>query len=86
MTHRTRRASLMRPLAVLAALALLLGLAGTALADPDFATVTGYAPATSENNHPDTWGDNCADADGASNVDSWVLPVRAPASSTAWSW
>ncbi len=63
-------------MASLAAAALVLGLAGTALAaDPVYATVTGYAPATEDNNHPETWGDNCETAAGVSGVDSWVLPA-----------
>jgi hypothetical protein len=65
----------MRPLAFVAAIALVLGLAGTALAvDPDWATVTGYAPATEENNHAETWGDNCEDI-GVSGQDTFVLPA-----------
>ena len=44
---------ILRPIALISALALLVGVAGTTLAiDPDYATVTGYAPATEDNNHP----------------------------------
>jgi cell division septation protein DedD len=61
-------------MAFVAAGALVLGLAGTALAaDPVYATVTGHAPATEDNNHPEAWGDNC-ETWAISGVDSFVLP------------
>jgi hypothetical protein len=60
-------------LGLLAALGLVAALAMPALAGEDWATVTGYAEGTSENNHPDTWGDNCEDV-GVNGVDTWVLP------------
>jgi Prealbumin-like fold domain len=67
--------NILRPFALISALALLVGVAGTTLAvDPDYATVTGYAPATEDNNHAETWGDNCAALPGG-NVDSFVLPA-----------
>jgi hypothetical protein len=60
-------------LGLLAALGLVAALAMPALAGEDWATVTGYAEGTAENNNPDTWGDNCEDA-GVNGVDTWVLP------------
>ncbi|HEY7846872.1 MAG TPA: prealbumin-like fold domain-containing protein [Candidatus Limnocylindria bacterium] len=66
----------MRPFAFLGAVALVIGIAGTTVAaDPVYATVTGYAPASQENNHPDAWGDNCETAAGVGDVDSWELPA-----------
>jgi len=66
----------MRPFAFVGALALLLGVAGTTLAsDPVYATVTGYAPASEDNNHADAWGNNCETVAGVGNVDSWELPA-----------
>ena len=47
----------------------MLGLAATALAvDPVWATVTGYAPATEDNNHAEAWGDNCETVAGISTL------------------
>jgi hypothetical protein len=60
-------------LGLLAALGLVAALAMPALAGEDWATVTGYAEGTPENNSPDTWGENCEDAD-VNGVDTWVLP------------
>ena len=68
----------MRPLAFVGAMALVLGLAGTALAaDPVYATVTGHAPATEENNHPEAWGDNC-ETWNISGVKTFELPDLDP--------
>ena len=65
---------LLRPFAFIAATALVLGLAGTALAaDPVYATVTGHEPATEDNNHPEAWGDNC-ETWNISGVHTFVLP------------
>ena len=63
-------------LSILAALGLLAALTMPAIAgvEVDWATVTGYADGTSENNHPETWGENCADA-GVKGQDTWVLPA-----------
>jgi hypothetical protein len=60
-------------LGLLAALGLVAALAMPAMAGEDWATVTGYAEGSEDNNHPETWGDNCEDA-GVSGVDTWVLP------------
>jgi hypothetical protein len=50
-------------LGLLAALGLVAALTMPALAgaEVDWATVTGYADGTPENNHAETWGDNCED-------------------------
>ena len=62
-----------------AAVVLVMAFAGTALAaDPVYATVTGYAPATEDNNHEETWeeetGLDCEKiADGEGIGDSFVL-------------
>lgn len=62
-------------LGLVAALGLVGALTMPALAgaEVDWATVTGYAEGTPENNSPDTWGDNCEDA-GISGQDTWELP------------
>jgi hypothetical protein len=58
--------------ALLAAGVLTLTFAGTALgADPDYATVSGYADGSSDNNKAETWGENCTKIDDLS-IDSWV--------------
>jgi hypothetical protein len=46
--------------------------AGAASADAVWATVTGYAEATSANNNPDAWGDDCTKLDNP-QVDTYVL-------------
>lgn len=48
---------------LLAAMGLVAALTMPALAgaEIDWATVTDYAPGTAENNHADTWGENCED-------------------------
>jgi hypothetical protein len=70
--HARRR---MSPFALIAALALGLGLAGTALAvDPVYATVDGYAVGSADNNHQDTWGENCTKIAENGNLESYVLP------------
>ena len=63
-------------MSIVAALGLLAALTMPALAGEvvDWATVTGYAEGTPENNHPDTFGDNCEDA-GVQGGDTWVLPA-----------
>lgn len=48
-------------LGLLAALGLVAALTVPAVAGEDWATVTGYAPGTAENNQAETWGDNCED-------------------------
>ena len=65
-------------LSILAALGLLAALTMPVLAgvEVDWATVTGYAEGTPENNKPDTWGENCEDA-GVQGQDTWVLPELA---------
>jgi hypothetical protein len=66
----------MRPIAFVGAVALLLGIAGTTLAsDPLYATVTGYAVASEDNNHPEAWGDTCQTLEGVGNIDSYELPA-----------
>ncbi len=63
-------------MSIVAALGLLAALTMPALAGEvvDWATVTGYAEGTPENNHPETFGDNCEDA-GVQGGDTWVLPA-----------
>lgn len=70
--HARRRLS---PFAVSAALALVLGLTGTALAvDPIYATVDGYAVGSADNNHEGTWGEGCTKIGENGNLESYVLP------------
>lgn len=47
-----------------AAFALVLGVAGTVSADPVWATVTGHAASTSDNNKAEFWGEDCFKLDG----------------------
>lgn len=49
---------------LLASMGLVAALAMPAMAgaEVDWATVTGYAAGTEQNNHPETWGDNCESA------------------------
>ena len=73
MSGQTARKGPRTLIGLLAALGLVAALAMPAFAGTDWATVTGYAAGTAENNNPDTWGDNCEDA-GVSGQDTWVLP------------
>jgi hypothetical protein len=70
------RSGLRTIIGLVAALGLVGALAMPAFAVEDWATVTGYAEGTSDNNHPETWGDNCDDA-GVQGGDTWVLPELA---------
>jgi hypothetical protein len=65
-------------LALGAAGALALGVAGTTLADPTYATVDGHAAFSAESNDPGFWGDDCSKLDAGQGdlgaaVDSYVL-------------
>jgi hypothetical protein len=60
--------------AIIGAGALVAMLVPSAFADTTWATVTGYAPGTAENNNPATWGNDCTKtADGANLGDTYVL-------------
>jgi hypothetical protein len=70
------RSGLRTIIGLLAALGLVGALAMPVFGVEDWATVTGYAEGTSDNNHPETWGENCDDA-GVQGGDTWVLPELA---------
>jgi hypothetical protein len=75
--HNGAAGKFLRPLAFVGALTLLLGLATSALAADDWATVTGYAAGTSDNNQAETWAAlysaDCTKIDGG-NSGTYVLP------------
>ena len=79
MNRPTARSGARTLLGLLAALGLVAALTMPAFAADDFATVTGYADGTPENNSPATWealtpeDDTCVDA-GVNGVATWVLP------------
>ena len=79
MNRLTARSGARSLLGLLAALGVAAALTMPALAADDFATVTGYADGTPENNSPATWealtpeDDTCVDA-GVNGVATWVLP------------
>lgn len=73
MTGLTARKGPRTLIGLLGAFGLVAALAMPVMAGENWATVTGYAAGTPENNNPDTWGDNCEDA-GVQGTDTWVLP------------
>ena len=60
---------------VVAAGALMLALAGTAFAgaDPVWATVTGHAAHSDDNNKPETWGEDCTKEEFGGSIDTYEL-------------
>src|SRR5258705_13342866 len=64
MENRMKRSRLVAMLGGLALLGVLsIGSAASVLATTDWATVTGYAIGSADNNHEDTWGQDCTKVD-----------------------
>jgi len=64
--------------ALMGASALVVALAGTASAAPDYATVSDHMASTAQNNNPSFWGEDCTKLDAGQgdlggSVDSYVL-------------